>query len=156
MRVLSCVCVDFHQQDTGGYNLKTQGGIETMKMDMGGAAAVFGAAHIIGSLKPQNIEVHFIVAAAENMIDGASYRPGDIVTASNGKTIEVLNTDAEGRLTLADALIYAENEVQPDAILDCATLTGACVAALGVNIAAVYSQDDKWMSTVLRRYDNDQ
>lgn len=135
--------------DTGGYNLKTLGGIETMKMDMGGAAAVLGAASILGKLKPQNIEVHFIIAAAENMVDSKAYRPGDIVTASNGKTIEVGNTDAEGRLTLADALVYAENEIRPDSILDCATLTGACLVALGQHIAAVYSTDHEWMTKIL-------
>lgn len=138
--------------DTGGYNLKTLGGINTMKMDMGGAAAVFGAAQIIGSLKPKNIEVHFVVPAAENMIDSKAFRPGDVVTASNGKTIEIGNTDAEGRLTLADALVYTENDIKPDMILDCATLTGACLIGLGMNIAALYGSDDEWMNTVQKAY----
>ncbi|XP_020250994.1 leucine aminopeptidase 2, chloroplastic-like [Asparagus officinalis] len=98
--------------DSGGYNIKTGPGcsIELMKFDMGGSAAVFGAAKAIGQIKPPGVEVHFIVAACENMISGTGMRPGDIVTASNGKTIEVNNTDAEGRLTLADALVYACNQ----------------------------------------------
>ncbi|MCI3279603.1 leucyl aminopeptidase [Synechococcus sp. PCC 6717] len=126
--------------DSGGLNLKTQGGIETMKMDMGGAAAVLGAAQVIGQLKPAGIEVHFIVAATENMISGRAMHPGDILTASNGKTIEVNNTDAEGRLTLADALVYAE-KLGVDAIVDLATLTGACIVALGDTIAGLWSND---------------
>ncbi|KAJ6925182.1 leucine aminopeptidase 1-like [Populus alba x Populus x berolinensis] len=98
--------------DSGGYNIKTGPGcsIEFMKFDMGGSAAVLGAAKAIGQVKPSGVEVHFIVAACENMISGTGMRPGDIVTASNGKTIEVNNTDAEGRLTLADALVYACNQ----------------------------------------------
>jgi len=124
--------------DSGGLNLKTQGGIETMKMDMGGAAAVLGTAQVIGQLKPTGLEVHFIIAATENMISGRAMHPGDILTASNGKTIEVNNTDAEGRLTLADALVYAEN-LGVDAIVDLATLTGACIVALGDTIAGLWS-----------------
>nr|DAD45265.1 TPA_asm: hypothetical protein HUJ06_003495 [Nelumbo nucifera] len=98
--------------NSGGYNIKTGPGcsIELMKFDMGGSAAVLGAAKAIGQIKPPGVEVHFIVAACENMISGTGMRPGDIVTASNGKTIEVNNTDAEGRLTLADALVYACNQ----------------------------------------------
>ncbi|KAL2322186.1 hypothetical protein Fmac_026565 [Flemingia macrophylla] len=98
--------------DSGGYNIKTGPGclIELMKFDMGGSAAVLGAAKALGQIKPLGVEVHFIVAACENMISGTGMRPGDIVTASNGKTIEVNNTDAEGRLTLADALVYACNQ----------------------------------------------
>ncbi|MGK7897085.1 MAG: leucyl aminopeptidase, partial [Xenococcus sp. (in: cyanobacteria)] len=94
--------------DSGGLNLKVGGsGIETMKMDMGGGAATLGAAKAIAQLKP-DVEVHFICAATENMISGKAMHPGDILKASNGKTIEVNNTDAEGRLTLADALVYTE------------------------------------------------
>ncbi|MEO1067926.1 MAG: leucyl aminopeptidase, partial [Cyanobacteria bacterium J06638_6] len=108
--------------DSGGLNIKGAGsGIEMMKMDMGGAAATLGAAKAIAQLKP-DVEVHFISAAAENMISGHAMRPGDILTASNGKTIEVNNTDAEGRLTLADALVFAE-KLGVDAIVDLATLT---------------------------------
>ena len=86
-------------------------------------------------------EIHFIVAACENMISGEAVRPGDVLTASNGKTIEVANTDAEGRLTLADALVYAE-KLQPEAIVDLATLTGACIVALGDDVAGVFTQSD--------------
>ena len=128
--------------DSGGYNLKTAGSqIEMMKYDMGGSAAVLGAARAIGGLKPEGVEVHVIVAACENMISGGAVHPGDIVTASNGKTIEINNTDAEGRLTLADALVYA-SKLEPDAIVDLATLTGACVIALGEEIAGLWSCSD--------------
>ncbi|KAK1399915.1 putative aminopeptidase of the M17 family [Heracleum sosnowskyi] len=129
--------------DSGGYNIKTGPGcsIELMKFDMGGSAAVLGAAKAIGQIKPAGVEVHFIVAACENMISGTGMRPGDILTASNGKTIEVNNTDAEGRLTLADALVYACNQ-GVDKIIDLATLTGACVVALGPSIAGIFTPSD--------------
>lgn len=127
--------------DSGGYNIKGVGsGIETMKMDMGGAAATFGAAKAIGKLQP-DVEVHFISAVTENMISGKAMHPGDILTASNGKTIEINNTDAEGRLTLADALVFAD-KLGVDAIVDLATLTGACIIALGDKIAGLWSPDD--------------
>ncbi|KAK6774582.1 hypothetical protein RDI58_029821 [Solanum bulbocastanum] len=129
--------------DSGGYNIKTGPGcsIELMKFDMGGAAAVLGAAKALGQIKPAGVEVHFIVAACENMISGTGMRPGDIITASNGKTIEVNNTDAEGRLTLADALVYACNQ-GVEKIVDLATLTGACVVALGPSIAGIFTPSD--------------
>lgn len=127
--------------DSGGLNVKGAGsGIENMKMDMGGAAATLGAAKAIAQLQP-DVEVHFISAVTENMISGRAMHPGDILTASNGKTIEVNNTDAEGRLTLADALVFAE-KLGVDAIVDLATLTGACVIALGDDIAGLWSTDD--------------
>ncbi|BAY43955.1 leucyl aminopeptidase [Scytonema sp. HK-05] len=127
--------------DSGGLNIKGAGsGIETMKIDMGGAAATLGAAKAIGQLKP-DVEVHFISAVTENMISGRAMHPGDILTASNGKTIEVNNTDAEGRLTLADALVFTE-KLGVDAIIDLATLTGACIIALGDDIAGLFSPDD--------------
>ncbi|GAQ84752.1 leucine aminopeptidase [Klebsormidium nitens] len=129
--------------DSGGYNLKAGPGsmIEQMKFDMGGAGAALGAAKAIGAIQPEGVEVHFIVAACENMISGTGMRPGDILTASNGKTIEVNNTDAEGRLTLADALVYA-CKLEPDAIVDLATLTGACIVALGGDIAGLFTPFD--------------
>tara|TARA_Y100001968_G_scaffold331190_1_gene385054 strand:+ start:1175 stop:2653 length:1479 start_codon:yes stop_codon:yes gene_type:complete len=128
--------------DSGGYNLKVGASqIEKMKYDMGGSAAVIGAARALGELCPSNIEIHFIVAACENMINGSALHPGDIITASNGKTIEVNNTDAEGRLTLADALVYS-CELQPTSIVDLATLTGACVIALGDEIAGLWTEND--------------
>ncbi len=135
--------------DSGGLNIKPTGsGIETMKMDMAGSAATLGAAQVIGLLKP-DVEVHFIVAATENMISGRAIHPGDVVTASNGKTIEINNTDAEGRLTLADALVFAE-KLGVDAIVDLATLTGACIVALGNDIAGVWSPDDDLATSILR------
>ena len=125
--------------DSGGYNLKTAGSqIDMMKFDMGGSGAVLGAMRAIAELKPEGIEVHMLVAACENMISGGAIHPGAIVTASNGKTIEINNTDAEGRLTLADALVYA-CKLEPDAVVDLATLTGACVIALGDEIAGLWS-----------------
>ncbi|XDE63497.1 leucyl aminopeptidase [Arthrospira platensis BEA 1257B] len=128
--------------DSGGLNLKPTGsGIEMMKMDMAGAAATFGAAKAIATLKP-TVEVHFISAVTENMISGRAMRPGDFLRASNGKTIEVNNTDAEGRLTLADALVFADR-LGVDAMVDLATLTGACIIALGDDIAGLWSPDDQ-------------
>ncbi|MDX2245029.1 MAG: leucyl aminopeptidase [Leptolyngbyaceae cyanobacterium bins.302] len=128
--------------DSGGLNIKPTGsGIEMMKTDMGGAAATLGAAKAIAQLKPADVEVHFISAATENMISGHAMHPGDILTASNGKTIEINNTDAEGRLTLADALVFAD-KLGVDAIVDLATLTGACVIALGDDIAGLWSPDE--------------
>ncbi len=127
--------------DSGGLNIKVAGsGIEMMKTDMGGAAATLGAAKAIAQIKP-DVEVHFISAATENMISGKAMHPGDILTASNGKTIEINNTDAEGRLTLADALVFTE-KLGVDAIVDLATLTGACIIALGNDIAGLWATDD--------------
>ena len=127
--------------DSGGYNLKVGAAqIDMMKYDMGGSAAVLGATRSIAELRPSGIEVHTIVASCENMINGSAVHPGDIVTASNGTTIEINNTDAEGRLTLADALVYA-CDLKPDAIIDVATLTGACVIALGNEIAGLWTPD---------------
>jgi len=134
--------------DSGGYNIKAGAGsmIEMMKFDMGGSGAVLGAAKAVGALKPEGVEVHFIVAACENMVSEKAMRPGDILTASNDMTIEVLNTDAEGRLTLADALIYAEKlgggETGKAPIVDVATLTGACIIALGDKYAGLWSSSD--------------
>ncbi|NEQ41205.1 MAG: leucyl aminopeptidase [Okeania sp. SIO3I5] len=128
--------------DSGGLNLKPSGsGIEIMKTDMGGAGTTFGAVKAIAQLKP-DVEVHFISAVTENMVSGHAMHPGDFLTASNGKTIEVNNTDAEGRLTLADALVFAE-KLGVDAIVDLATLTGACVVALGNDIAGLWSPNDE-------------
>ncbi|KAJ0030973.1 hypothetical protein Pint_14417 [Pistacia integerrima] len=140
--------------DSGGYNIKTGPGcsIETMKCDMGGSAAVLGAAKAIGQIKPPGVEIHFVIAACENMISGTGMRPGDIITASNGKTIEVNNTDAEGRLTLADALVYTCN-LGVEKIIDLATLTGACVVALGPAVAGVFTPSDELAKEVLEAAD---
>jgi leucyl aminopeptidase len=127
--------------DSGGLNIKGAGsGIETMKIDMGGAAATFGAAKAIAQIKP-DVEVHFISAVTENMISGRAMHPGDVLKASNGKTIEVNNTDAEGRLTLADALVYTD-KLGLDAIVDLATLTGANIIALGDDIGGLFTPND--------------
>ena len=127
--------------DTGGYNIKTQM-MELMKFDCGGAAAVLGAARAVGALKPPGVEAHFVVAACENMINDKAVVPSDILTASNGKTIEVLNTDAEGRLTLADALVYCDKELDCESIIELSTLTGACMIALGKSVCGVWTDDD--------------
>jgi len=127
--------------DTGGYNIKT-GMMELMKFDCGGSAAVLGAAKAIGSLEPEGVEVHFIVAACENMINERAYVPSDVLTASNGKTIEIVNTDAEGRLTLADALVYADKEVGCESIIELSTLTGACMVALGKKVCGIWTSND--------------
>jgi len=136
--------------DSGGYNLKAGPGsmIEMMKFDMGGSAATLGAAKIIGKMQPEGVEAHFIVASCENMVSAEAFRPGDILTASNGKTIEVGNTDAEGRLTLADALVYAEKTAGAEHIIDIATLTGACIVSLGGEYAGMWSNDDDMAAAI--------
>jgi len=128
--------------DTGGYNIKTAG-MELMKFDCGGAAAVLGAARAVGALTPDGVEAHFIVAACENMINEKAIVPSDVLTASNGKTIEIINTDAEGRLTLADALVFADKEVDCESIIELSTLTGACMVSLGKEVCGVWTSDDK-------------
>ena len=131
--------------DSGGYNIKAGAGsmIEMMKFDMGGAGATLGAARIIAETAPPGVEAHFIIASCENMIGSRGLRPGDILTASNGKTIEVNNTDAEGRLTLADALVYAEKTAGATSIVDVATLTGAIIVGLGPEVAGIFTPDDE-------------
>ncbi|PRH83557.1 leucyl aminopeptidase [Arenimonas caeni] len=126
--------------DTGGINLKVQGGIEEMKFDMCGAAGVFGAFLAAARMKlPLNVVM--VVPAVENMPDADAYRPSDILTSMSGKTIEVGNTDAEGRLILCDALTYVQR-YEPQATVDVATLTGACVIALGKHAAGLMSKHD--------------
>ena len=125
--------------DSGGLSLKPSQSMETMKSDMASAAAVLGIFKVLSRLKPK-INVVGLIAATENMPSGKALKPGDIVTAMNGKTIEVFNTDAEGRLILADALSYANSQLKPDVIIDIATLTGACVVALGEEIAGIFSK----------------
>jgi len=126
--------------DTGGISIKPAAGMESMKGDMGGGAAVIGAMQIIAALKPA-INVLGLVPTSENMPDGASYHPGDVLRLMNGKTIEIINTDAEGRLALADALSYAVHEgCSP--IIDIATLTGGCVVALGGKRGGLFSNDE--------------
>ncbi len=127
--------------DAGGLSLKPAAGMGDMKSDMGGAAAVLGLMAGIVEVKP-GVEVHVIVGAAENMPDGAAYRPGDVFGSLDGKTVEIINTDAEGRLVLADALTYA-SRLEPDLIVDAATLTGACLVALGKTTSAFYVDDSR-------------
>ena len=129
--------------DSGGYNIKGAGSmIEMMKFDMGGAGATLGCARAVAEMQPDDAEIHFIIASCENMVDGKGLRPGDILVASNGKTVEVNNTDAEGRLTLADALLYAQKHTDADTIVDIATLTGACMVALGPDVSGMYSPEE--------------
>lgn len=126
--------------DSGGLCIKGREGIRTMKCDKTGACNVLAIMEAISLLKP-NVEIHGIVGAVENMPDGAAYRPDDIVKARNGKTIEIVNTDAEGRVTLADTLSYA-SELDVDAIVDMATLTGAVATSLGNYTAGLFSDND--------------
>lgn len=126
--------------DTGGYSLKRPEGMQYMHSDMAGGAAVLGAAKALGELRPDGVEIHFLVPAAENAVNGRATRPADIVRGYGGKTVQILNTDAEGRLVLADALAYAQ-EQGVDTIVDLATLTGSSVVALGRTTAALFSDD---------------
>ena len=128
--------------DSGGLNLKTADGMLRMKDDMAGAATVLGVFQALPRLKLP-LEVHGLIAATENMPSGTAQRPGDIVRAMNGLTIEIGNTDAEGRLTLADALAYAAQEAKPDEMIDLATLTGAVVTALGQGISGLLASHDR-------------
>jgi leucyl aminopeptidase len=128
--------------DSGGLSLKPAKSMEMMKEDMAGSAAIIGIMNAIAALQPANLQITAIIAATENMPSGKAYRPGDVITAMNGKTIEVNNTDAEGRLTLADAVAYVSTK-NPDEIIDFATLTGACVVALGNIAAAIMSNDER-------------
>ncbi len=133
--------------DSGGYSLKPSDSMVDMKSDMAGSAAVIGAMKAIATDKvKQNVVA--IVAACENMISGGAYKPGDIIGSMSGKTIEVLNTDAEGRVTLADALWYATTVEKADKVIDLATLTGACVVALGNTYTGAITNNDALMSQV--------
>lgn len=133
--------------DSGGYSIKSAKGMSTMFSDMAGAASVIYAIKAIAKAKIKK-NVVGIVAACENLISGSSYKPGDIITSMSGKTIEVLNTDAEGRLTLADALWYATDKVKADAIVDVATLTGACEVALGNIYTGAITNDKSIMKEI--------
>jgi leucyl aminopeptidase len=127
--------------DSGGINLKTSSGLEDMKMDMAGAAAVAGILIAMARLKA-GCRLIGLIPIVENMISGDASRPGDIIRMYAGQTVEITNTDAEGRLILADAMAYAVKNYKPDLMIDLATLTGACVVALGEKIAGVFSPDD--------------
>lgn len=127
--------------DTGGLSIKGSTNLHYMKSDMGGAAAVLGAVELAAKLK-LDLNVIGLVASAENAVDGKAYLPGDVIGSYSGKTIEIIDTDAEGRLALADALNYAVSEINPEVIVDLATLTGSAVRTLGYSAAALFSEND--------------
>jgi leucyl aminopeptidase len=127
--------------DSGGISIKPSAGMEEMKHDMSGAAAVVGAMRAV-ALLDLPLHVVGVIGAAENMPSGTAYRPGDVVRTASGKTIEVLNTDAEGRVVLADALHHARTQFKPEAMVDLATLTGACMVALGPWATGLFGNDD--------------
>lgn len=127
--------------DTGGISIKPSSGMDEMKFDMGGSAAMLGVAHGL-CVSRLGVDVVIVLALAENMPSGHASRPGDIVQAMDGTTVEILNTDAEGRLVLADALCYVQENYTPSAIVDAATLTGACVVALGDVHSGLYANDE--------------
>ncbi len=134
--------------DSGGLCIKQAAGMGDMKSDMGGAALAVGVMAAVGRLKP-DVEVHALIAAAENMPDGDAYRPGDVWGSLDGKTVEIVNTDAEGRLVLADALAYGR-KLQPDVMINHATLTGACLVALGTLTAGFYANDEALADAYLK------
>jgi leucyl aminopeptidase len=132
--------------DSGGLSIKTADGMETMKTDMSGAAAVLATMSLLPALAPK-VKVVAIVPTTENMPGGRAIKPGDVLKIRNGKTVEVLNTDAEGRLVLADGLSLAV-EAGVDAVIDLATLTGACMVALGPTIAGLMGNNEAWADQV--------
>ncbi|MCX7828517.1 MAG: leucyl aminopeptidase [Thermanaerothrix sp.] len=136
--------------DSGGLNIKPGDSMKTMKGDKSGACAVLGA--LLGACRLDlPVDIHVVIAAAENMPDGGAYRPDDIIKTYSGKTVEILNTDAEGRMTLVDAIAYAcEQDV--DYVVDVATLTGACAVALGENTAGLFSPDDRLAEELARAF----
>ncbi|MBT2571969.1 leucyl aminopeptidase [Planococcus sp. ISL-110] len=133
--------------DTGGYSIKPKDGIVGMKGDMGGAAAVLGAMRIIGELQPEK-NVLAVIAATDNMISGNAFKPDDVITSMSGKTIEILNTDAEGRLVLADSVSYAK-QLGATHIVDVATLTGGVIVALGKDKTGALTNDEAFFETFL-------
>ena len=138
--------------DTGGISIKPSNNMYMMKSDMGGAAAVFGTMELVAKLKLP-INVIGIVPSTENMVDGASTRPGDVIGSYSGKTIEVIDTDAEGRLILADGLAYMKKHFNPDSIIDLATLTGSVIAALGYNAAGLFTNNDDLAQALIKSGD---
>jgi len=127
--------------DTGGISIKPADGMEKMKYDMAGGAAMLGAMRAVAQLKPK-VKVNAVICASENMPSGKAQKPGDVQIAMSGKSIEIINTDAEGRLVLADGLTYARTKLGCTHLVDAATLTGACVVALGMINAGIFSNDD--------------
>ena len=134
--------------DSGGLSLKPADYMVTMKMDMAGAGCVMGVFESLSKLQPNNLEVHGLIPSAENMPGPDAYRPDDIVSGLSGKTIEVINTDAEGRVILSDAIEYA-NRLKVDEMVDLATLTGAIIVSLGSEYAGLFSNDDKLSNQII-------
>ncbi len=134
--------------DTGGLSLKTSEGMQTMKLDMSGAATILAIFSVLDQLRP-DLAIHGLIPATENMPGPNAVKPGDVVRALNGKTIEILNTDAEGRVILADAMSYAEKHIKSDAIIDVATLTGACMIALGEEVAGLFCNNRELRDALL-------
>jgi len=137
--------------DSGGISIKPAENMHEMKTDMAGAAAMLGVMRVLAQLKPR-AHVIAIIPAAENMPGGRSYRPGDVLTSMSGKTIEILNTDAEGRLVLADAITYAK-QIGCDVLIDAATLTGAVMIALGNSCTGVFGWSQEWVNRILASAD---
>lgn len=139
--------------DSGGYSLKPSSSMEDMKVDMSGAAAVISAMDAIAALG-SDFEIHAIAACCENLVSGRAYKLGDVLKSMDGTTVEINNTDAEGRLTLGDAITYARTKIKPDEMFDFATLTGACMVALGPYTAGVMSDHEpltkSWLATAER------
>lgn len=135
--------------DAGGLDIKTGGFMSTMKMDMGGSGLMLGVTKALSMIDLENTEVHWMSGFVENMIDGSSYKSDDILTSMSGQTIEIFNTDAEGRLTLADVLTYATLQ-DPDYIIDAATLTGACVRALSEHATGLMGNDAEFISEIMQ------
>ena len=138
--------------DAGGLSIKPSSGMQTMRCDMGGSATVLGVMRAVGMLQP-DVEVHGVIGAAENMLGGNAFKLGDVLTMYNGKTVEIHNTDAEGRLCLADCLAYA-SKLGVDEMVDIATLTGAAVVALGEHYTALMSQNDGLADRLLSHADH--
>jgi leucyl aminopeptidase len=139
--------------DAGGISLKPSAKMDEMKYDMSGGAAVLGVFHALASGLTPDAEIHGLIPTSENLPDGKANKPGDLVTAMNRLTIEVLNTDAEGRLILADALAYAEKKIKPTAIIDLATLTGAVVVALGHEYTGAMGNNQELIDDILHAGD---
>lgn len=133
--------------DTGGYSIKTKNGLMGMKSDMGGAAAVLGAMDIIGRLQPKQ-NVVAVIPSTDNMISGDAFKPDDVIYALSGKSIEVRNTDAEGRLALADGITYAKQQYQVDKLIDVATLTGGVITALGDKLTGAMTNNEAFYKEV--------
>ncbi len=134
--------------DAGGYSLKPPAKMDEMRFDMSGGAAVLGAMHALTELDVP-FEVHGVVPSSENLVDGNATKPGDVHTGMSGTTVEILNTDAEGRLILADALSYVESKIQPDTIIDLATLTGAVIVGLGHELSGMFASSERLRDALL-------